>query len=243
MKSNGKVRPIFKDRLNKTIKEYSKQIEVSPKDKRLHLKLGDLYLKNGEKEKAVDEYLKAGELHVEEDLNIRAIAIYKKIVSLDSEHIEVLHRTGTLYVKEGFLGNAKSCYERILEISPNDQQAIKALSRIEDSKQSKLVQTEMEKRESLPIASEVSRLPSSSNEIEIPSPNKDLELHYHLGIGYKEMGLVDYAIPEFELASADLSMKFDCYIFLGECFREKGDSEQSTKYLEWASKIRQLPKT
>jgi len=37
-------------------------------------------------------------------------------------------------------------------------------------------------------------------------------------------------------------MKFDCYILLGECFKEKGDSEQSTKYLEWASKIRRLPK-
>ena len=241
MKSKGRVRPIFKDQHNKAIKEYLKQIEASPKDKRLHLKLGDLYLKNGEKEKAVDEYLKTGELHAEEDLNIPAIAIYKKVVSIDPEHIEALHRTGTLYLQEGFLGNAKSCYERILQISPGDQQAIKALSRIEDSKQSKPVQTEMEKKESLPITSEVSRLPSLSNGIEIPSPDKDSELHYHIGIGYKEMGLFDYAIPEFELASADPSMKFDCYIFLGECFKEKGDSEQSMKYLEWASKIKELP--
>jgi len=236
------VRPIFKDQLNKEIKEHLRQIEESPKDKRLHLKLGDLYLKNGEKEKAIDQYLKAGELHTEEDLNIRAISIYKKVVSIDPEHIEALHRTGILYAKEGFLGNAKRCYERILRISPSDRQAIKALSRIEDSKQSKPVQTAMEEKESLPITSEVSRLPSLSSGIEIASPDKELDLHYHLGIGYKEMGLFDYAIPEFELASSDPSMKFDCYILLGECFKEKGDSEQSTKYLEWASKIRRLPK-
>ena len=235
------MRPILKDQLNKGIKEYLKQIEASPKDKRLHLKLGDFYLKNGKKEKAVDEYLKAGELHAEEDLNIRAIAIYKKVVSIDPEHIEALHRTGTLYVKEGFLGNAKSCYERILQISPSDQQAIKALSRIEDSKQSKPVQTQIEKKESLPITSEVSRLPSLSNGIEIPFPGKDLELHYHLGIGYREMGLFDHAVAEFELASKDPSMTFDCYILLGECFKEKGDSEQSMKYLEWASKIKEQP--
>lgn len=242
IKTKGRVRPIFKDQLNKAIKEYLKQIEASPKDKRLHLKLGDLYLKNGEKEKAIDEYLKAGGLHAEEDLNIQAIAIYKKVVSIDPVHIEALHRTGTLYVKEGFLGNAKSCYERILQISPSDQQIIKALSRIEDSKQSKPVQTGMEKKESLRMTSEVSRVSGSSNGIEIPSPDKDLELHYHLGIGYKEMGLFDHAIPEFELASADPSMKFDCYIFLKECFKEKGDAEQSMKYLEWALKIKQLPK-
>ncbi len=228
--------------MNKAIKEYLKHIEISPKNIRLHLKLGDLYLKNGEKEKAVDEYLKAGELHAEEDLNIQAIAIYKKVVSIDPKDIEALHRMGTLYVKEGFLGNAKSCYERILQISPSDQQAIKALSGIEDSKQSKPVQTEMEKKESPPITSEVSRPLRLSNRVEIPSPDKDLELHFHLGIGYKEMGLFDYAIPEFELASADPSMKFDCYIFLRECFKEKGDFEQSMKYLEWASKIKELPK-
>jgi hypothetical protein len=55
------------------------------------------------------------------------------------------------------------------------------------------------------------------------------------------MGLFDYAIHEFELASEDPSMKFDCFIMLGECFREKGESEQSMKYFEMASRIRQLP--
>jgi len=175
------VRSIFKDQLNKAIKEYLKHIETFPKNKRLHLKLGDLHLKNGEKEKAVDEYLKAGELHVEEDLNTQAIAIYKKVVSIDPVHIKALHRIGALYVKEGFLGNAKSCYETILQISPSDQQAIEALSRIEESNQPKPVQTKMEKKESFPItSSEASHLPSLSNGIEIPSSSKDLELHYHL---------------------------------------------------------------
>lgn len=237
------MRPIFKDELNKAIKEYLEHIETSPKKKRLHLKLGDLHLKNGEKEKALNEYLRAGELYTEEDLNTQAIAIYKKIVSIDPEHIEAFHRMGALCIKEGFLRNAKSCYETILQISPSDQQAIKALSRIEESNQSKPVQTGIEEKESFfIISSEVSHLSSLSNGIEIPSSNKDLEMHYHLGIGYKEMGLFDYAITEFELASQDPSLKFDCYISLKECFKEKGDAEQSMKYLKWASKIRELPK-
>ena len=227
--------------IQKAIQECLKQVEKAPKDKGLHHKLGDLYLKNGEKEKAVNEYLKAGDLHVEEDLNARAIAIYKKVFSIDPQHLKALHRMGKLYFREGLLGNAENCYERILQISPSDQEAIRALSLIEDSKQPKRDQTEMKKEESVPITSQVPRLPSISNGIETLSPDKDLELHYHLGIGYKEMGLFDYAVAEFELASKDPSMKFDCYILLGECFNEKGDSEQSTKYLEWASKIREQP--
>jgi len=233
---------ISKGQIKKAIQECLKQVEKAPKDKGLHHKLGDLYLKNGEKEKAVNEYLKAGDLHAEEDLNVRAIAIYKKVVLIDPEHIKALYRMGKLYFREGLLGNAKNCYERILQISPSDQEAIKALSLIEDSKQPKPDQTKMKKEESLPIKFEGSPPPSLSNEMETPSPDKDLELHYHLGIGYKEMELFDYAIAEFELASKDPSVKFDCYILMGECFKEKGDSEQSMKYLESASRIRELRK-
>jgi hypothetical protein len=91
----------------------------------------------------------------------------------------------------------------------------------------------MKKEESVPITSQVPRLLRLSDGIEAPSPDKDLELHYHLGIGYKEMGLFDYAVAEFELACKDRSIILDCYILLGECFKEKGDSEKSMKYLEW----------
>ena len=234
--------PISKSPIKKAIQECLKQVEKAPKDKALHHKLGDLYLKNGEKEKAVDEYLKAGDLHVEEDLNTRAIAIYKKVFSIDPGHLETLHKMGELYFREGLLGNAKNCYERILQISPGDREAMKALLLIENSKQEQRDQTRMKKEESVPITSRVVPPPGLPNGIETHSPDNDLELHYHLGIGYKEMGLLDYAVAEFELAAKDPSMKFDCYILMGECFKEKGDSEQSMKYLEWASKIKELPR-
>ena len=108
---------ISKGRIKKAIQECLKQIEKAPKDRRLRLELGALYLKNGEKEKAVSEYLKAGDLHAEEELNARAIAIYKKVVSIDPKHIKALHKMGKLYFREGLLGDAKNCYERILQIS------------------------------------------------------------------------------------------------------------------------------
>jgi tetratricopeptide (TPR) repeat protein len=233
---------IPKGQIRKGMQECSKQVEKSPKDKRLRLKLGDLYLKNGDDEKAIKEYLQTAELYAEEDLNNRAIAIYKRVVSINPKHIQAFRRMATLYSKDGLCGSAKACYERILQIRPGDEEAMKALSVIEDSSQSKPVQEKTGKEESLPIKSLVSTSSSIPSGTEIPSPDKDLELHYHLGIGYKEMGLFDYAITEFELASEDPSIKFECYIMLGECFREKGDSEQSIKYFEWASKIAGLPK-
>jgi tetratricopeptide (TPR) repeat protein len=225
---------VSKGQIKKTIQECSKQVEKFPKDKRLRLKLGDLYLKNGDDEKAIREYLQMGDLYAKEDLNARAIAIYKRVLSVDPRHIEAMHRMAALYFKEGLLGDARGCYEKILKIKFNDEESLKALSMIKESQQSKQVQVQGQKEE--PPSQ---MLPEDPN---IPFHSIDLETHYHLGIGYKEMGLFDYAIAELEVASQDPSRKFDCYILLGECFKEKGDSEQSMKYFESASKIRELPK-
>ena len=233
---------IFKGQIKKAILECSKEVQKSPKDKRLRLKLGDLYLRNGDDEKAVKEYLQTGDLYVEEDLNSRAIAIYRRVLSIAPEHIEAIHRMASLYLKEGLLGDAGGCYKKILKIKPDDQEAVKAISMIEDSKQAKRAQTRPYKEEALPAKAGGPPPPRSADEGGGSLPDKDLELHYHLGIGYKQMRLFDYAVAEFVLASEDPSMKFDCYILLGECFKEKGDSEQSMKYFGLASKIRELPK-
>jgi tetratricopeptide (TPR) repeat protein len=51
---------------------------------------------------------------------------------------------------------------------------------------------------------------------------EDYETHYNLGIAYKEMGLVDEAIGEFQLASKDPERVVECCSMLGHCFLEKG---------------------
>jgi tetratricopeptide (TPR) repeat protein len=76
---------------------------------------------------------------------------------------------------------------------------------------------------------------------EAPSSEKDSEMHYHLGIAYKEMELYDYAASEFELAASNDSIKFDCYIMLGGCFMEKGEYDKSIEYYQKASQISGLP--
>lgn len=248
---------ILKGQSKKAIKEYLKLIEASPKDKRLYLKLGDLYLKNGENEKAIKEYLKLAALYVEEDLNFRAISIYKKILSIQPKHIETFYQIGKLYLKEGLAGSAKSCYKSVLEIKPGDQEALKAIEEIEKdqkpngkSKTAAFAEAIVPKpqpfpekkpvEEKLPPPPPSKGMPNLSNETETPSPDRDAEMHYHLGIAYKEMELFDYAISEFELASSNPSIRFDCYIMLGNCFMEKGNYNKSIEYYKVASEIKEL---
>jgi tetratricopeptide (TPR) repeat protein len=73
-----------------------------------------------------------------------------------------------------------------------------------------------------------------------PPPDKDSEMHYHLGIAYKEMELFDYAISEFEQATLNPSIRFDSYIMLGNCFMEKGAYDKSIENYKMASEIRGL---
>jgi tetratricopeptide (TPR) repeat protein len=244
---------ILKGQSKKAIQEYLKLLEVTPKDKRLYLKLGDLYLKNGEQEKAIKEYLKLAELYAEEDLNFRAISIYKKVLSIDPNLIEAFQKTARLYLKEGLVGSAKSYYQNILEINPNDKEALRSLEDIEGQKPKDIPKAA---QPSVPITPEYQHPtgkkmpgekilpappppipPKVTHETEKPSSVKDSEMHYHLGIAYKEMEIYDYAIPEFEVASSNPSIRFDCYIMLGSCFMEKGDYDKSVEYYKMASKI------
>ena len=255
-------RYVLKGQSQKAIKEYLRLIEAEPKDKRLYLKLGDLYLKNAENEKAIKEYLKLADIYSEEDLNFRAISIYKRILSIDSKYIEAFHKIAKLYLKEALVGSAKSSYQSILEIKPNDQEALKALASIETQQELKEVretipstgsvatqyQYHTEKRVTMEKLSFLTQSPDAPSALphetphgtEITPLDKESEVHYHLGIAYKEMELFDFAITEFEMASSDASIKFDCCIMLGTCFMEKKDYDKSIEYFKRASEIRGL---
>ncbi len=224
---------ILKGQAKKAIKEYLRLIEASPKDKRLYLKLGDLYLKEGEYEKAIKEYLKLAELYTEEDLNFRAISVYKKVLSIDPKLVEPLSKLAGLYLKEGLAGSAKTYYQNILDINPDDHEALEALRNIENPPPSA-------KRSLFSSPLDRSGIPISPG-AEVQGLDKDVETHYHLGIAYKEMELFDYAISEFEMASSDEAMKFDCYIMLGSCFKEKGDYQKAIEYYKMATGTKGLP--
>ncbi len=59
---------------------------------------------------------------------------------------------------------------------------------------------------------------------------EDYETHFNLGIAYKEMGLVDEAIGEFQLASKDPARAVECCSMLGLCFLEKGMPQLAVKW-------------
>jgi len=61
---------------------------------------------------------------------------------------------------------------------------------------------------------------------------EDYDTHYNLGIAYREMGLLDEAIGEFQLASKDPQHLVDCCSMLGVSFLEKGLPELAVKWYQ-----------
>jgi tetratricopeptide (TPR) repeat protein len=61
---------------------------------------------------------------------------------------------------------------------------------------------------------------------------EDFDTRYNLGIAFKEMGLVDEAIAEFQLAAKDPTRQFQCSSMLGICFMEKGMPQLAVNWFE-----------
>jgi tetratricopeptide (TPR) repeat protein len=224
--------------------------------------VGDLYQKEGETEQAIKEYFRVADLYAEEDLNLPAISIYKRVLSIDPKMIEALHKIANLYIKEGLFGSARSYYQSILRIRPDDVEARRALANpppVESPREESFnVPAEEPHAEARWFNPEVKTAPdpsppSPAPPLELPEADilvepepvtvpvdKDSEMHYHLGIAYKEMELYDYAISEFEMASSSEAMKFDCCIMLGDCYMEKGLPDKSIECYQVASDIKGL---
>ena len=66
-------------------------------DPRVLLKIGDLHAKAGLKQLAIEAYLKVARLYVEEHSWTKALAVYKQILKLDPELVDVRLRIAALY--------------------------------------------------------------------------------------------------------------------------------------------------
>jgi|GEM_PF-5814568 len=63
---------------------------------------------------------------------------------------------------------------------------------------------------------------------------EEYETHYNLGIAYKDMGLFDDALKEFEVAAREPGLTQDCLSLMVMCFLEKKDFDSAIKVAQRA---------
>lgn len=70
---------------------------------------------------------------------------------------------------------------------------------------------------------------------------EDYDTHFNLGIAYREMGLLDEAIGEFQLAAKSPQYLVDCCSLLGACFHEKGLPDLAVRWYQKGLSAPNLP--
>ncbi|MFH1131754.1 MAG: tetratricopeptide repeat protein [Pseudomonadota bacterium] len=104
---------VQKGNYGRATREYIKIVEQDPRDVRIWLKIGDLYAKSKDVEKAVDTYLKVAEYYSEQGFYLKAVAVYKQILKLDTNQVDVNLRLAELYKQLGLLNDARQQYELV----------------------------------------------------------------------------------------------------------------------------------
>lgn len=118
--SQGKIRA--------AISEYKRIVENDPKDFSTLNILGDLHVKNSEKQEAVACYTQVAEFYHKQGFAQKAIAIYNKIARIEPNSMEVSEKLAQLYQLKGSVAEARAHYTAIAENYQRKGQKLEALS-------------------------------------------------------------------------------------------------------------------
>jgi len=106
---------VKRGKINDAIAEYRKLLSGDEQDISIRAIIGDLFVKSGQKDKAVNEFHKIADFYEKRGLFSKAIAILKKASRLDPDNIKFSGKLADLYQDQGFASEAKSEYLKFAE--------------------------------------------------------------------------------------------------------------------------------
>ena len=97
-----------KGQFDKAVAEYLRIVKEDPSDVRILLKIGDLQVRKGAKDEAVATYSRVALGYNQQGFFLKAVAVYKQILSIDPNLTDLYSKLADLYVKLGLLPEALS---------------------------------------------------------------------------------------------------------------------------------------
>jgi len=160
--------------------------------------------------------------------------------SIDEYNEEIAE--ADFYVRQGLIEEAREILERLRSLFPENSEINQKLASLGQAEEEETAEADVAAQESQP------ETPVAEGEIpdagKMPEPDlegnvmdifnefkkglekeleaEDYETHYNLGIAYKEMGLLDDAIREFQASRNDPKRFVHSSNMLGTCYIEKG---------------------
>ena len=109
-------------KLDGAIAEYVRLVEEAPRDWALINALGDLYVRAGNVERAVEQFTRVADFLFDEGFLPKAQAVYKKALKVDSIHQHTLTRLAEIAIRQGMTADARQYLAQV-----RDQERIAGL--------------------------------------------------------------------------------------------------------------------
>ncbi|MCP3105104.1 tetratricopeptide repeat protein, partial [Myxococcus sp. K15C18031901] len=102
---------VAKGAYDKAIKEYQKVLEVDPKDIRVLQKMGELYQKKNDNAQAAHFFTKVAESYSSDGFFLKAVALYKQVLKLNPNLLEVNLKLAELHQQLGLMSEAMAYFQ------------------------------------------------------------------------------------------------------------------------------------
>jgi len=301
-KSEGAIHKLFylfgkeKGRVQTELQNYLDRVKKEPWNTKAHLRLGEIYWKKGETERAISEFLWTAEIYCKRALYPQALAICKQILKENPTLDKVERKIAEIYGKMGLLENAYSQYGRLLR-SYNKQgredKALEVMCLMAELSMHKIAMKEKAQSPTRPEELQFSEPrggngtagnvlqgvpPDGENksgafdlgaELEAGEPIeakvfkeittekiygfeeifKELQktsaesmaysnFYYNMGVACQEMGFIDEAIDQFQIALEKGQNPFESAHLMGLCYREKSRWNEARQSFDKALKVK-----
>ena len=199
-------------------------LRLEPNSVRLHQKRVELAFHRGDKAGLAEAYLGLADALLREGATERARAVYQRVMEHDPGNERAQLGLATLAPPEE--PAATQVGERPAEVSPLDAEYIDLGALILDDEEMREMDTRMRIEDEEPTGDEQRDFEEMLSEfkrgIEANLADEDWQAHYDLGVAFKEMGLLDEAITEFQKALRSAEGRLRTAEALGGCFFERG---------------------
>ncbi len=104
---------VGKGAYDKAIKEYQKVLDADPRDVRILQKMGELYQKKNDNAQAATYFTKVAESYSSEGFFLKAVALYKQVLKLNPDLVEVNLKLAELHQQLQLMSEAMAYYQLV----------------------------------------------------------------------------------------------------------------------------------
>jgi tetratricopeptide (TPR) repeat protein len=229
-----------KEQFNGALQACKDILELKPDDEEAKIKIEEFKERLGlaVPAAALDEEteVEVEKIHSIEEAEV--IAPAEKVEAISKEEFQTRKAEADFYAQYGFKDQAAKLYESLIRIEPDNREIREKLNALKspaapEAAPADLTEAEEEVKEIQPqtmVDSDVKDIFKQFKESFAKSiDDKDSETHYNMGIAYKEMGILEDAIKEFQISLKDPKRERQSISMIALCQIDLGNYPEAVK--------------